>query len=255
VKIRVDIRNEPVDLLPKLFAKFPESVNVLMTSWQWSAWNARGNHLPDSRRVMVVVPDFLYYARLASTGQPRQILEMPKSIRRVIKTGIACIPTGVRIFPGLATGQFWAAAEALLAYDLGLLERGFQGEVVLHNNLTDFMWLFERRDFLQRFTAKSGQKRWGVATQQLPLGLSSCERWGNIPSHIIYATSHGRSEQEILEIASSNSFGSTRWIVDLTQWPTDLIVEEEAAAFYRNFDNEWLVSPKAIGVLPSLLTT
>jgi len=204
---------------------------------------------------MLVVPDFLYYARLASTGQPRQILEMPRSIQRVIKSGIACIPTGVRSFPGLATGQFWAAAEALLAYDLGLLERGFQGEVVLHNNLTDFLWLFERRSFIERFVAKSRQIKWGVATQQLSLGLSCCERWGMIPSHIIYATGHNRTEQFILETARSQSFVHTRFLVDLTQWPVDLLAKGEAASFYRDSDDEWLVSSRFAVNLRSLLTT
>ncbi len=246
MKLRIDLRNVDIADLDNTVSMFPDHVVFLITAWQWSAWRARGRTMEISARLLVMVPDFLYYARLVSTGQAKEIPRLPASLPRLVKTGLSCVPTGFARLPGLARGHFWAAAEAMLAYDLGLLERKFAGEVILHYNLSDFAWSFERQSFLSAFKDKTkGREGWGIATQQITTALSSCARWGLQPSRIMYTTGYSRPETMLVETARNHRFNLTSWTVDLTQWPKELLSQTELYDIHRENDNEWLVTYEA----------
>lgn len=243
MNLRIDLRDTKVTELDGAVLSFPEHVFFLITAWQWSAWRSHGQKNDVSARLLVMVPDFLYYARLVSTGQAKTIPRLPASIPRLIKTGISCVPTGVTHLPGLARGRFWDAAEAMLAYDLGLLERSFSGEVILHYNLSDFAWSFERQSFLSAYKNKTkGRVGWGIATQQISAALSSCARWGLHPSRIMYTTGYSRPETLLIQTARRHHFNHTKWTVDMTQWPQQILCETEFHDFHRDSDSEWLVT-------------
>lgn len=246
MNLRIDLRDTKIADLDNAVSLFPNHVQFLITAWQWSAWRSRGQKFDMSARTLVMVPDFLYYARLISGGQAKEIPQLPGSIIQLLKSGLSCIPTGVARLPGLARGQFWAAAEAMLAYDLGLLERSFSGEVILHYNLSDFAWAFERQSFLAAFKSKAKSRSgWGIATQQISTALSSCARWGLHPTRIMYTTGYSRPEALLVETARSHQFNTTSWTVDMTQWPQQLLSETEFHDIHRPADNEWLVTLQA----------
>lgn len=242
MRLRVDLRDQPVDELDAAVAEFPETVMFLITAWQWSSWNP-ANQFKLSSRMMVMVPDFLYYARLVSTGQANEIARLPGSVKNLILSGLACVPMGFKELPRLARGEFWAGAEALLTYDLGLLNQRFQGDVVLHFNLADFAWLFENQRFINLYKKKAQRRpAWGIATQQISKALSCCARWNAIPDRLIYTPGYSRPESLLIETAISHQFHSTSWILDLTQWPKELITGVEIHDMQREYDNEWLLS-------------
>ncbi len=246
MKIRIDLRDTNVASLDDAVLSFPGHVLFLISAWQWSAWRSRGQKKDVSARMLVMVPDFLYYARLVSTGQAKEIPRLPASIPRLIITGLSCVPTGLARLPGLARGRFWDAAEAMLAYDLGLLESSFSGEVILHYNLSDFALSFERSSFLSAFKNKTKTRAgWGFATQQIPTALSSCARWDLCPMRMMYTTGYSRPESMLIEMASKHQFSKTKWTIDMTQWPHQLLGELELHDIHRATDNEWLVTYEA----------
>jgi hypothetical protein len=250
VKLRVDLRETSVGNIDAAVAEFGDSVHFLITAWQWAGWKSRFNKGEISRRFIVMVPDFLYYARLISTGQAKEIPRLPGSLFSLVRSGIRCVPTGIKELPHLARGEFWAGAEALLTYDLGLLDRKFSGQVVLHYNLSDFTWLFEKERFLSAFQRKAGgDSRWGLSTQQLSSALSCCSRWNFIPSLVIYTPGYSRPETLLIETAKSHQFVTTKWILDLTQWPQELLCSAEIHDMEREFDSEWLLSISAARAL------
>lgn len=247
MKIRIDIRNEPVKKLDAIILQFPESVNFMITAWQWAAWKSGKSHPEIESRLIVVIPDFLYYARLAGTGQAAGILKLPDSKIKLIRSALACVPTGISQLRGLAGGQFWSAAEAMMAYDAGLIG-SFRGEVLLHNNLTDFAWFFEQEHFIRAFKKLVRNKpTWGFATQQIPAALSLCSRWDIIPDRIVYNIGYTRPAADLIEIASARQFQKTRWTLDLSLWPKEIFSSIDLQEFPRNMDDEWLLN-RAIGL-------
>jgi len=243
---RVDLRDTPpgklLDALKPL-----EQQRILITAWQWTELRKSG---PGFQNITVVVPDFLTYARQISTGQPAQIARMPHSISDVGLSALGCVPTGIRNLGQLAKGDFWAGAEALLTYDLGLL-RGFRGTTLLHSNLTDFALLFNRRDFLNSFARRASKRgEWGFVTQQVPALLSACARWQLFPDRIIYPVGSTRPEYELISAARELTLKSSQCTIDLTQWPADLILREESQdSFARPGDDEYLINSETATAL------
>lgn len=237
---RIDLREVPQGKLLEALAA-GEQRPVLITAWQWT--ELRKHSVSSSRNIMVVVPDFLAYARQISTGQPAQIARMPQSIADVGLSALSCVPTGIKKLSHLVKGDFWAGAEALLSYDLGLL-RGFSGTTLLHSNLTDFALLFNRRDFLQNFARRASKRgEWGLVTQQVPSLLSACARWQLFPDCLIYPVGFSRSEADLVSTAREQTFTNCRATIDLTQWPADLIMDsEKRTAFCRPGDDEYLIN-------------
>ncbi len=246
MNLRVDLREVRPAELSAAVATFSASTSFLVTAWQWSAWKPAQYRHQLSPRLMVMVPDFLYYARLISTGQAAHIIKLPSSTRSLIQSAIACVPAGIAGFPGLARGHFWSGAEALLTYDLGLLEKSFKGEVLLHYNLSDFAWLFEKQNFLQSFKAKTSQRAgWGIATQQCGAALSCCSRWDTVPTRLLYTPGRTRPEGLMIKTAKRHQFGNTRFTLDLTQWPHEILSGPDIKDLQREADDEYLVSVKA----------
>lgn len=221
----MDVRSIPAEKLTGFAGGIGQEVKLLLTAWQWVAWGSMGSRPGDSRLV-VMVPDFLHYARLISTGRAKEIPQLPGSYVAVMKAGVRCVPTGMRNLGGIARGDFWAGAEALLAYDMGLLA-GFSGEVVLHSNVADFAWVFEREEFLRRFKQTCGTRMLpGVACQQLEKGLSACARWNFTPHRIIYSSGFDLQPlDEMRDRAERLSFVECKWTADRTQWPMELLAE------------------------------
>lgn len=242
--LRLDLRDIPVRDLDVAVAEAGAYPGFLMTAWQWTAWNRGDDRSSLSNRMVIVVPDFLYYARLGSTGQAKEIVRLPGSLFKVVQSAIKNTVTNTRNLPGLATGDFWTAAETLLAFDMGLLPGNFAGEVLLQYNLADFTWLFDRQPFLKKFS-NLAVANWGVATQQPAKALSACARWNVTPGRMVFTSGTGRPESDLISIAKGERFGGTRFTLDLTQWPTEMLCSDGAGELRRDHDDEWLVSFEA----------
>lgn len=242
--LRLDLRDIPVRELDAAVAQAGDYPGFMMTAWQWTAWSRGNDKSSVANRLLIVVPDFLYYARLGSTGQAKEIIRLPRSLPKVVQSAIKNVVTNTRNVPGLATGNFWSAAETLTAFDLGLLPRNFAGEVVLQYNLADFTWLFDRHSFLQRFSNLTNSS-WGVATQQPAKALSACARWNLAPARIVFTSGTLRVESEVVSLAKAERFRDTKFTLDLTQWPTELLCGDGAGELRRDYDDEWLLSYEA----------
>lgn len=246
MNLQVDLRDVATDKLWQATKHFTARGRVLMTAWQWSQCRRLGAPADLAAKVTVVAPDFLQYARLAGLGRAPEILRLPGSLGAVAAAGVACIPTGVQIFPKLAGGDFWAGALALTRYDVGLLGRRFPGEVLLHPNLADFACFFEKADFLRRFfsmTKNCGAR--GIATQQVPAVLALCARHNLIPDRLLFPTGITRPEADYLAFARAREFEKTQVTVDFTQWPEELLTMADLHDFTRPGDDAWLLSPQA----------
>jgi hypothetical protein len=246
MKLQVDLRDLNGPEFMKMARGLPSGVYIMMTAWQWSVWRKEGGAASLAERATVMAPDFLHYARLAGTGQPKEILKLPGSVGKVAAAAMACAPAGVGLLPGLAAGEFWAAAKAMVRYDLALLGGGFAGEVVLHYNLTDFACFFDRADVFRFFARNArGMRAWGFATQQLPGVLSMCARAGLVPDRLVFPTGMSRPETVLLEAARERELGGVRTTVDFTQWPSELLGAADLYDFSRAGDDTWLVSARA----------
>ncbi len=241
--IRLDLRELPVERFDAAVARAGEHAGFLMTAWQWTAWNHDGHAAGYAPRMLIMVPDFLNYARLGSTGQAKEIIRLPGSLPKVLKSALSNVVTNSRNIPGLATGDFWSAAETLTAYDMGLLPRNFAGEVILQYNLADFTWLFDRQQYMKSFSKLAANAAgWGVATQQVGKALSACARWNHSPARLMYTSGAQRREADLVAHARRERFTDTRFTLDLTQWPKELVCGEYAGELKRQYDNEWLLS-------------
>lgn len=246
MNLQVDLRDVPTDKLWQATKHFTMRGRVLMTAWQWSQCRRQGAAAELAAKVTVVVPDFLQYARLAGLGRAPEILRLPGSVGAVAAAGMACIPTGLQIFPKLATGDFWAGALALTRYDVALLGRNFRGDVLLHPNLADFACFFDKADFLRKFfsmTKKCAAR--GIATQQVPALLALCARQNLVPDRLLFPTGTSRPEADLLEFAQKREFARTKLTVDLTQWPEELLSTADLHDFTRAGDDAWLLTPEA----------
>ena len=245
MEILVDIRELSPAEMTGIAGCMPADYKFVLTAWQWSCWKRMGKCDSDNRLV-VVVPDFLYYARLASTGQAAKIARLPASLLDIVWSGVASAPSLLKQMPSLAKGEFWAGAFALLAYDLGLL-KGFRGEVILHSNLSDFLWLFDRWDFLERYAKLASAKRPGIATQQLAMGLSCCSRWKILPERFIYPKSADGKETALIDFARDHEFGKCVFTADVTLWPAEVVTSLLGNSTLA--DGSWIVTQKAGSLL------
>lgn len=246
MNIQVDLRGVAADKVVGAARAFPANVRLLITAWQWSILKSQVHDAELAVRMSVVVPDFLHYARLAGTGQAAEILRLPSSLLSVARAGVACVPTGVKLLPQLARGQFWAAALAMTRYDLALIGSRFPGEVLLHDNLADFACFFERDSLLREFKSLSaGCGAWGIATQQVPALLSLCARQNIVPDRLLFNTGMTRPESDLLDAARGGIFAGMRTTVDFTQWPAELISSADFHDFSRPGDDTWLLSTAA----------
>lgn len=244
MNLQVDLRDVSAADFVETAQRFPSGVRVLITAWQWALWKNQTGDRSLGERATVMLPDFLHYARLAGTGQPREILRLPGSLATVASAAMACAPSGVSLLPGLATGQFWPAAEAMTRYDAALLGRNFPGEVILHYNLTDFACFFDRVDFFRTYRkiVRKAVGGWGFATQQNSSLLSLCSRNDIVPDRLVFPTGMNRPETLLMQCAQERQFASTRFTIDYTQWPGQLLAAADLYDFGRPFDDTWLVS-------------
>jgi len=252
MKLQVDLRKLENAVFHEAVKRLPSGVYLLMTAWQWAQLKGKADSSVDAGKVTIVAPDFLYYARLAGTGQPAQILRLPESAGAVAGAAIASIPLGVSRFPGLLRQEFWPAAEAMLSYDLGLLGRNFPGEILLHDSLTDFACFFERADIVDRFAKRiqrAGRKpenRWGFATQQLAKLLSICAQRQMTPARLLIPTGTTRPEDTLVAAIRRDFSPSPKLTVDMTQWPHEILGAADLYEFPRPTDDTWLVSYEAV---------
>src|SRR5690606_34231101 len=106
LSLRLDMRDFAVAELDDAVAKAGNFPGFLLTAWQWAAWSGGGNAAQFADRVLIVVPDFLYYARLGSTGQAKEIIKLPGSLGKVAWSGLSNAATNLKNLPGLAKGDF-----------------------------------------------------------------------------------------------------------------------------------------------------
>lgn len=205
--------------------------SLMLTAWQLAA-------LPPSsleeihKDSVVVVPDFLNYARLLNTGQALPMLRLPGSLVRSFTAGLRASPP-LLANPLRAAGQdFWLVAEVLTRYDLALLPRQFRGFAIVHSYLADFAFAFEQRAFMSAFFSASARFRPGIQTQQLAAALSCLARWNLRPGLCSFLCSPADDETAAtLRLARANPFYSAcRFYGDTTNLPRGLQDREEIEA-------------------------
>lgn len=195
----------------------------LMNSWQYVACRGLRSRLQSASQIIIMVPDFLYYARLANTGRPAEILKLPGSFSALMRSGIRSVPTGFAQLKGLATGRFWSAARALTSYDIGLLPVRYDGEVILHQNLADFSCFFDQQSFLEYYFQRVPKRLIrGVSTQQADKALSACARANASPDRLLQLAGSRIVEPSPLH---REAFPQTTWTYDVTLWPIDRQVQ------------------------------
>ncbi|GEM_PF-878788 len=125
----------------------------------------------DPKRLAIVAPDFVAYARQLSTGNAGAFL------RQIGPFAAAAM--GFRAFRSVAAHRgptFWAMAEALLAADLALLPRDFGGRVLVPAFLTDLAvatWQDGRLEvLLGQIRASRPRAAAGLQTNILPHTLN-----------------------------------------------------------------------------------
>ncbi len=245
MNLQVDLRNITSDKIIEAAKAFPDRVRLLITAWQWTILQKHFDPATLSSRTSIVIPDFLQYARMAGTGQAPGILRLPASMLDVLRSGISSTPSGLKLLPKLARGQFWAAAMAMTHYDLGLIKSRYNGEVLLHDNLADFACYFEQDDFLHQFAGMiKAPSSWGIATQQVPAILAQCARLAITPHRLLFNTGISRPEAELIEAAKAGPFSTMKTTLDLTQWPAEVISSADFYDFSRPGDDTWLVSAR-----------
>jgi hypothetical protein len=177
---------------------------------------ALGRRVRD-REMIAVVPDFLEYARLVSSGQARALLDRAGGLRRVWRAALAA-GFGVIDRPlRLASADFWLGAEAFLRFDLALLH-DFHGAVVLHPYLTDFSVCLGRDSFLERFAALAARWQYfGFWTYQFPLAVSALSRRALAPSVVVLASAvNDEHSQRTLRLARETELlRNTNYLIDL----------------------------------------
>jgi hypothetical protein len=89
------------------------------------------------------MPDFLYLARLLSTGEYWAVLKL-MGWRGLLRAGLALPPVALRE----RGATFWVAAVGLLAAGLQSTGADFSGTLLLHPYLTDFALSLRRLDLL-----------------------------------------------------------------------------------------------------------
>ena len=235
-------------ILPRL----DPAEGAMITAWQ--AVRAPAHALARLQGgVMVVAPDFLNYARLLSTGQARAMLELPGpgSLARALSAGVRA-GLGVITRPlALARQDFWTVAEVLLRYDLALLPAHLAGAPrLLHANLSDFAFAFERRDFARRATALLGAGG-GVFTQQPAMAASCLARWGVAPGVMAFLCPPGHDDMNDLlaDMSAAQVFARTRFVADVSNLTPDLQSVEELAELLPKEVGALLFAPPVVAAV------
>ncbi len=169
------------------------------------------------REVMAVVPDFLEYARLLSVGQAKALIERAGGLRSawpaVLRAGVGILNRPAQ----LLKQDFWLVAEALLRFDLALLQ-DFCGVIVLHPYLTDFAVSLGKASFLQQFFRLADNWCYaGVWTYQFPLTISALARCGLAPQAVIFASApqNHHVQTALRQVRENPLFSDTHFLLDL----------------------------------------
>lgn len=193
----------------------------MLTAWQYSALPATALEKPED--AVVVIPDFLTYARMLNTGQAATMLKLSGSLARAAGAGILASPAVMTNPLRTAKMDFWVIAESLLRYDLALVGKRFPGTILLHSYLADFAFTFNKRDFVSRFFKLAGTRA-GIQTQQLSAALTSLARWDLAPTALSYLFAPSQGDNtSILYLAMQNPlFARTHMLPDITNYPRDV---------------------------------
>jgi hypothetical protein len=221
-----DYRSLDTATLEGVLRQHPDS--SMLTAWQLATLSER----PAYERTLVVVPDFLNYARLLNTGQAKSMLALSGSLLNGFRAGLSAAPALLKAPLRTVRMDFWLIAECLLRYDLALLPAGYGGAILLHSYLSDFGFVFDRRDFVERFFTLAGNRcKAGVHTQQLPMALSCFSRWGIHPGLCAYLPSlDDRDGHASLEAARCHEqFRCCSFVADLSSYPGDLQADNNPA--------------------------
>lgn len=221
------------------------SRGLMLTAWQ--AARAPREELTRFADVVVVVPDFLNYARLLNTGQARAVLELSGSMARTLAAGVRA-GLGVCARPlKLARQDFWTVAETLLRMDLALLPAALDAAPrLLHPNLADFAFAFEQRDFMRRVFRLTGAGG-GVFTQQLPMAANCLARWGLEPAAVAFLCPPGHDDTAnlVADLRGGKTFARARLIADVSSLPDDLQDVDELAELIPEGVDDLLFAPTA----------
>lgn len=210
-----------------------------------TAWQVAAMDVPLLQRVaprtLVVVPDFLNYARLLSTGQAKQMLELAGTLPRAAMSGIGAVPAVLRRLDLTVKQDFWVVAEALLRYDLALLPRVKYKGLLLHSYLVDFASALGKGEFLSRFaTAASARGRFGVTTQQLPAALTTVAKANARINTCVYLHSpnDAAAANLIRHAGTSSALAGCEFVGDLSSLPGPI----QHATASAHAESSWIVS-------------
>lgn len=170
----------------------------------------------------VVLPDFVRYARLLSTGQFRSFLTGPGNFVQIMKSLTGLGLQAIKNLPGCAKQDFWCVASALLKYDMAQLPGNFHGTLLLHDSIGDFAWLFEREEIFRLLTRSSKKCKVGVLTQQPAKACSGLARVGITGPVIVaalpYDLHHHPELGKLIEITSEKGW---EWVNNLSEIPKE----------------------------------
>jgi|GEM_PF-6428848 len=175
----------------------------------------------------------------------------PGSLARALAAGVRA-GLGVITRPlALARQDFWTVAEVLLRYDLALLPAHLAGAPrLLHANLSDFAFAFERRDFARRATSLLGAGG-GVFTQQPAMAASCLARWGVAPAVMAFLCPPGHDDMNDLlaDMSAAQVFARTRFVADVSNLTPDLQSVEELAELLPKEVGTLLFAPPVVAAV------
>ena len=242
-RVTHDLRGLDPERFDAALLRGDASRGLMLTAWQ--AARAPREDLMRFSDVVVVVPDFLNYARLLNTGQARAVLGLSGSMARTLAAGVRA-GLGVCTRPlKLARQDFWIIAETLLRMDLALLPSTLEGAPrLLHPNLADFAFAFDQRDFMRRVFRLAGAGG-GVFTQQLPMAANCLARWGLEPAAVAFLCPPGHDDTAnlVADLRGGKTFARTRLIADVSSLPDDLQDVEELAELIPGGVDDLLFAP------------
>lgn len=209
----MDLRNKPVSEISCLLAD-PGDKTPMLAAWQVCAL---GKELPPD--YVVVVPDFLKYARMLSTGQATKILKLPENNAAARRNAFGVVARASLSPLAVLRTDFWFAAKAMLRYDLAFLPKRFEGHVLLHSYLADLAFAFDRADFIREFFALTKGLKAGIQTQQLQTAVSFMAAQGVRPALVTHSTSidHPYVLPEL--VRTSENFQYTTFLPDASYLP------------------------------------
>ena len=240
MKRYVDCRHLPAGEMPQM----APADAAIVTAWQ-AARLAGKNSLPAD--TVIVIPDFLNYARLLNTGQAATMLKLSGSMGKAMPPGVAAALSTARTPLAAAGMDFWVIARALLTYDMALIPSAFAGSILLHSYLADLAFALNRRQFVVAFFRACKRVQPGIQTQQLAAALSCLQNWDCPPALFQFLYSPRSGTSPALDAAREHDFyARTSFLPDVANLPVDL-----QQALIRGVDAEpwWAgctVSPSAL---------